>query len=63
MDVPALMPVSRPVPASIVAFAVLLLLQVPPPVVLARLVVAPIQILKLPVMASGAALTVTSVVL
>ena len=57
--VPAVAPVTTPVPVPIVATAVLLLLHTPNGVVLARAVVALIHTLVVPVMDAGNGLTVT----
>ena len=59
MDVPALMPVTTPVPDTTVAIAVLLLLHVPPPVALANVVVEPSHTLAVPVFAAGPDVTFT----
>jgi hypothetical protein len=61
--VPALIPVTTPVPASMVAFDVLLLLQVPPPVLFESVVAEPGQTVSVPLIAESAAFTVTSVTL
>ena len=60
-DVPAATPATKP-DASTVATEPLLLLQLPPVNVLPSDVVAPAQMPSAPVMAGGAALTVTSAV-
>jgi hypothetical protein len=59
---PAFCPVARPA-ASIVAAVVLLLLQVPPPTVLPSAVVIPSHTFSAPLIAAGAAFTVTITVL
>jgi hypothetical protein len=62
--VPVPVAVTNPVPAFILATAALLLLHTPPIVAEARADVLPLQILRLPVIAAGAAPTVrTSVVI
>ncbi len=60
IDVPALTPVTTPVPDTTVALAGLLLLHVPPLVALLSVVVVPIQADSVPPIAPGAAVTVTS---
>jgi hypothetical protein len=60
--VPGKLPVTTPVPASIVATAVVLLLQLTPAVALPKAVVAPWHTCGLPVMAAGNAFTVTPAV-
>ena len=62
LAVPAVMPDTIPVPAPIVATAVLLLLQVPPVLVVLRVVVCPTHALVLPVMAAGSGFTVATAV-
>lgn len=62
VTVPGLTPVTIPDEEPTVAMAVLLLLHVTPETVLLRVVVWPTQTVGLPVMAAGAALTVTSTV-
>jgi len=59
--VPVVRPLTIPVDASMVASEVLLLLHVPPVVALARVMVVPVQTDVGPVMAGGAAVTVTTV--
>jgi hypothetical protein len=59
--VPCELPVSTPVPATIVATAVLLLLQVPPGVALVRVTVLPTHTLAGPLIAPGNGLTVSMV--
>jgi len=59
LAVPAPTPVTIPVVRPTVAFAVLLLLQVPPVVVLASVVVCPTHTLGLPVLPASPAFTVT----
>lgn len=61
--VPATMPVTMPVKDPIVAFAVMLLLQVPPAIGLLSVVVPPGHTLAVPVMAGGGGITVTAVVI
>jgi len=61
--VPVLMPVTEPVLEPTVATPVLLLLQVPPPVALLSVVLAPIHTVDDPAMADGTAFTVTAIVL
>jgi hypothetical protein len=56
--VPAEMPVTIPVPAFMVAMAVLLQFHTPPVVVLFNAAVAPVQTLVAPVMGVGNGLTV-----
>jgi hypothetical protein len=56
-------PVAIPVVAPIVAIPVLLLLQVPPPVALAKVVVEPVHKVGVPVIAAGLALMVTTAVI
>ena len=58
--VPATTPVTTPVVPSTVAFDVLLRVQVPPPLGLARVVVDPSQTMEEPVIAPGVWLTVTT---
>ena len=62
IEVPAPTPVTTPVPDTTVAFAGLLLLHVPPLVALLSVVVVPIQADSVPLIAPGAAVTVTSYV-
>jgi hypothetical protein len=62
MDVPGDTPVTKPDPATTVAMVVVPLLQVPP-VVSVNKVVDPWHTLKVPVIAAGNALTVTTFVL
>ena len=62
VTVPPLTPVTTPVPASIVARAVLLLLQEPPLVALLSVVVAPGHTVKVPVIAATVAFTVNDVI-
>lgn len=57
-DVPGVTPVTIPVPASIVATAILLLVQTPPPP-LTRLVGVPMHTCGLPAIGPGTELTVT----
>jgi hypothetical protein len=57
---PAAIPVTTPVPAPIVAFAVLLLLHAPPPVASFKVVVEETQTVDAPVMAAGKGLMVTA---
>ena len=59
---PALRPATRPLNGSIDPTAGLLLLQVPPPVPSARVVVWPTQMLALPVTGNGRGLIVMVVV-
>jgi hypothetical protein len=61
-ELPADLPVTRPEEASMVATPVEALLQVPPDVVLLRVVVNPLQIVVVPVMAAntGRAFTVSN---
>jgi hypothetical protein len=61
--VPVAIPVTNPESRTTVALAVLLLIQVPPAVALDKSAVDPTQTLLGPVLAAGAAITVTSVVL
>ena len=56
-------PVAIPVAAPIVAIPVLLLLQVPPPVALAKVVVEPVHNVGVPVIAAGLGLMVTTAVI
>jgi hypothetical protein len=58
--VPALLPVTTPVPELTVAMAVALLLQLPPDVALERVVDNPMQVVATPVFAVNVALTVTT---
>ena len=58
MAVPADIPVTVPVVAPTVAVPAALLLQVPPLVAQASVVVAPTHIVVMPVMAAGAGFTV-----
>jgi hypothetical protein len=60
--VPELKPVATPVPASMIALVTLLLTQVPPPVALASVVVAPGQIANVPVIDDTAGFTVIAVI-
>ncbi len=60
--VPAATPVIIPLAEPIVACAVLLLLQTPPPVALVRVVVRPTQTDAVPAIAAGMGLTVTAAV-
>ena len=62
LAVPEVRPDTIPVPAPTVATAVLLLLQVPPVLVVPKVVVCPTHALILPVMAAGSGFTVTSAV-
>ena len=59
---PALIPVTIPVPTPTVAWLALLLLHVPPEGVLFNVVVEATQTLAVPVIAVGTAFTVTGVV-
>ena len=61
--VPALTPVTTPVPAPTVATAVLLLLHEPPPVVLDKIVVAPTHTVSAPVIGAGSGLTTKGTVI
>ena len=61
LDVPADTPETIPV-VPIVATPVLALVHVPPPVASASVVVAPVQTVRVPVMAAGVVLTVTILV-
>jgi hypothetical protein len=63
MLVPALMPVTIPVPALTVALAVLLLLHAPPPGLHERVVVLPTHAAAVPLMADGPVVTVATIVL
>ena len=56
--VPAETPVTIPVPDPILATPVLVLVQIPPPVASLSRIVCPTQVVELPVIAAGAALTV-----
>lgn len=56
---PCATPVTTPVLLTTVAIPALLLVQVPPEVVLARVVVFPAQTTAVPVIEAGAILTVT----
>ena len=56
------MPVTTPVEGPIVAIAVVLLLQVPPPVASLKVVVKPAQTLVFPVIGDGSGLTVTTTI-
>ena len=58
IGLPADTPVTTPVVEPTVANPVLLLLQVPPPVISLNIVVEPVQTLAVPVMAAGNGLTV-----
>ena len=58
-DVPAVTPVTTPVPEPIVATAEVTLVHVPPDGDELNVVVAPVQTLSDPVITEGAALTVT----
>jgi hypothetical protein len=60
--VPAATPLTVPVPDPTVAIPVVLLLQVPPPVALARVELAAWQTNVVPVIEAGNGLTVTTVV-
>ena len=60
-EVPAETPVTTPVPEPIVATAEVTLVHVPPEGYELNVVVAPVQTLSDPVIAEGAALTVTVV--
>jgi hypothetical protein len=60
--VPGVIPDTNPVPAPIVAAAVLLLAQIPKEVASDKDAVRPVQILVTPAMASGKGFTVTEVV-
>lgn len=57
-----MIPVTTPVLAPIVAITVLLLLQVPEPVVLDNVVVLPTHTVGVPVIVAGIGLTVTTLV-
>ena len=61
VDVPAATPVTMPVLPT-VALVTALLLQVPPLVALASVVVLPMQVNAVPVIAAGLGLTVTTLV-
>ncbi len=63
VTVPALTPVTVPDALPTVAFAVLLLLHVPPLVAFAKVVVLPVHVTAVPVITAGIAFTVTSRVL
>ncbi len=60
--VPALTPVTIPVPAPTVAFVIVLLVHVPPAGDEPSVVVLPIQVVNVPVMLPGVAITVTTLV-
>jgi hypothetical protein len=63
VDVPADIPVTTPLAEPIVATAGVLLLHVPPVVLLANVVVAPIQVVSVPVIGEERAeFTVTNLV-
>ena len=62
IEVPAATPVTRPSSEPTVAFAVLLLIQVPPVVASVRFVCSPAHTTAVPVIMPGAGLTVTSFV-
>ena len=61
--VPAATPVTTPVPPITVATDEVLLVQVPPALVLPRVVVKPAHTFMVPVMAAGNGLTVTAIVI
>jgi len=62
-DVPALTPVTTPVPATTVATAGLALLQLPPGEAFVNVVVEPTHTSNVPPMAAGNGLTVTVAVI
>ena len=61
-EVPMATPFTMPVVSHTVAFVVLLLVQVPPPTPSLSEVVAPTQMLVIPIIGPGAGVTVTVVV-